>query len=113
MPPRGALPGTFAMFVELAGGLSWKHCVLKYCCTVCGAFSFGSQIMFGLLPATSAEMLPRPAASKLDVVAVNGRPDSSVTMVEVSQPPSAWPRKPSCFWKKGRTRSEEHTSELQ
>src|SRR4029453_17487603 len=87
--PRPAVPGMFATKVPTAG-LVWKQAVLNHCCRVWGAFSFGSQSRFGRLPAIAAGLLPRPAASKLDVVTVKGKPLFKVTMPEACQPPRSF-----------------------
>src|SRR2546423_6706056 len=91
--PRAALPGVLMMFVAVEAGFTWKQPVLKYRSNVCGAFAFGSQRTFGLLPATSAEILPRPDASNDEVVTVNGSPDCAVAMPENCHPPRAFPTK--------------------
>src|SRR3954453_6745532 len=46
IPPRGALPGTFEIFVAVEEGFAWKHARLKYSSLVCGAFALGSQSIF-------------------------------------------------------------------
>src|SRR6266446_6675410 len=67
--PRPAVPGTLATGVP-AAGLDWKQALVNHSCKVCGALAFGSQRRFGRLPAMAAGLLPRPAASKLEVVIV-------------------------------------------
>ena len=71
--PRPAFPTVFGKPVAVFDGLVWKHAVLKYCRTVCGALAFGSQRTFGLA-AGFALINPRPAKSRFEVTAVNGRP---------------------------------------
>src|SRR5215467_8614918 len=87
--PRPPFPTTFATPVPLVG-FGWKQEVSNHFSNVCGAFAFGLHVMLGRFPATSAGMLPRPAASKL-VVGVKPRPVCRVTIPETSQPPRTFP----------------------
>src|SRR5438093_7723061 len=97
IPPRGAFPTVLLKPVlAVRAGLSWKQAVVKYCVRRCGAFALGSQSMLGRLPATAAGLFPRPAASKLEVVAVNGIPVWKVAKPETCHPPSSFSAAP--FW---------------
>src|SRR5260370_32510118 len=69
MTPRDSLPTRFT-----PGGTLAKQAVLKNCAKVPALPEFGSQIISGLKPDGDAPSSPRPAASILAVVAVNGRP---------------------------------------
>src|SRR5262245_14046494 len=70
--PRPAFPTTLATPVPLVG-FAWKQEISNHRSNVWGAFAFGLQVTLGRLPATSAGILPSPAASKL-VVGVKPRP---------------------------------------